>query len=282
MDDVLILGAGIFGTSAAYHLSKDGSRLSITVVDRHPFPAPDAGTDNASLGASCDINKIVRADYSVPFYMNLGHEAIEAWSSWKLISKFYHRTGWIAFGEEGSDLVDRVRKNFKECGKEDVTEDISLDEAKTKWNGVLQDMNTTEIKSAYFNPVAGWVRADKAVASMLDESITQSKGSVKYYQGEIAKMILNEDGNGLKGVQLADGKLLYAKKVLLATGAWTSKILSPVEDSLGFKGEERMESQVKACGVVAMHWQLEGEDMRKYDPMPVIIYGERGNPKSKS
>ena len=278
MADVLILGAGIFGTSTAYHLSKEDPNLSITIVDRHPYPFPNAGSSDAGLGASYDVNKIVRADYSIPFYMDLAHEAIEVWNTWDLIKGYYHRSGWIALGEKGSDLTERIRKNFRACGKEDVTADVKLDEVKNKWNGVLQDMSTEGIGSAYFNPGAGWAEADKAVAAILKECV--DLGRVKYCQGEIAEILFASNAQGVKGVKLVSGKILEAKKVVLATGAWTSKIMSPIEDQLGFKDNERVESQVKTAGVVAMHWQLSSDNKQRYDQMPVVIYGERGKLES--
>ena len=276
MEDFLILGAGIFGTSTAYYLSKQHPQSSITIIDRHPFPITAAGSIDAGLGASYDVNKIVRADYSVPFYMNLAHEAIDSWASWDLIKKFYHRSGWIALGAKDSDLGTRIRKNFKTCGREDVTSDVSLDEAKQRWNGVLGDMSTDGIGSAYFNPSAGWAEADKAVAALLSEAIESSEGRVKYQKGEVAKIVLNESNEGVKGVDLVDGTTVNARKVILATGAWTSKVMSPLEDQLGISEERRAESQVKAAGVVAMHWRLSTELEEKYGQMPVIIYGEQG------
>ena len=275
-EDFLILGAGIFGTSTAYYLSKRHPQSSITIVDRHPFPVPDAGTVDAGLGASYDVNKIVRADYSVPFYMDLAYEAIDTWASWDLIRKYYHRSGWIALGEKKSDLVERIRKNFRTSGREDVTRDLSLDEAKQRWNGVLKDMNTDEIGKAYFNPGAGWAEADKAIAAILEDTINNSNGHVKYQQGEIAEIALNENGKGIKGVRLSDGPTIKADKTILATGAWTSKIMSPVEDQLGLGDAERIESQIKGAGVAVMHWKLDKDQEQKYGQMPVIIYGERG------
>lgn len=56
-DSVLIVGAGVFGLSTAYHLLKrDYSR--VTVLDKSTvLPAPD--------GASVDINRIVRLDKKI-------------------------------------------------------------------------------------------------------------------------------------------------------------------------------------------------------------------------
>lgn len=52
---ILIIGAGVFGVSTAYHLLKRGYK-DITIVDRaNELPAPDA--------ASTDINKSTSLPY---------------------------------------------------------------------------------------------------------------------------------------------------------------------------------------------------------------------------
>lgn len=69
---VLIIGAGTFGTSTAFHLAqryKDPSR--ITIIDQCPSPP--------ALAAAIDINRIIRTDYASPLYMNLAFEAIHDW-----------------------------------------------------------------------------------------------------------------------------------------------------------------------------------------------------------
>lgn len=83
---ILIVGAGAFGTSTAFHLAINNQDLtSVTVLDRVPVPSPQA--------ASTDINKIVRADYSSAFYMDLAYDALGAWETWSPLKPYFHRTG---------------------------------------------------------------------------------------------------------------------------------------------------------------------------------------------
>ena len=240
----LIVGAGIFGTSTAYHLSKSVSPSTITVIDRHAFPAPAAASSFPPLGASHDTNKIVRADYSVPFYMSLGYEAISSWSTWDLIKPYYHRTGWVMLDEEGSTLAERIRQNFKESGHEDVTRDLDFEEVRSSWGGVLKDIDTSGLGSAYSNPGAGWAEADKAVAAILAEAVDSG---VQYHQGEVRELLFNDDHAGLKGVKLEDGTILMADRIVLATGAWSSQMMTTIEDKLQMEDAERLESQVLVC-----------------------------------
>ena len=75
---VLIVGAGELGAATAVSLSRSGKYGPITIIDRSPvLPAVDA--------ASCDINKMVRADYAGPVYAKLAKQAIDEWCKpeWK-------------------------------------------------------------------------------------------------------------------------------------------------------------------------------------------------------
>jgi sarcosine oxidase / L-pipecolate oxidase len=262
--EILIIGAGIFGTSTAYHLSTTyPNPSSITVLDRASCPSPNA--------ASSDINKIVRADYSSPFYMDLAYEAMDAWSSWPVLKPFYHRTGWIALDEKDSDLAERIRKNFKNSGRPDESEDISIEEVKSRWDGILKGIDTTDYSKAYLNPSAGWADASLAVEAMMHEAV--SKG-VRYETGEIQELV--SSGNCLEGVRTKEGKLYTAGKVLLATGAWTPSLMSPLEDVLGIKDDQRIEKQITAAGVCVAAFKLSPEEAEHYRKLPILIYGARG------
>ena len=272
---ILIVGAGIFGTSTAYHLSLNGKNSSnVTLLDRASFPAPPASDqDHHPLGASADINKIVRTDYSTSFYMSLAYEAIDAWSTWPVLKQFYHPTGWVMLDEKGSDLSQRIRRTFAENGREDQTKDMRFEEVRRAWGSVLEEADLEEFGSAYWNPGAGWAEADRAVGAMLQDAV--DKG-VRYLQGEVASLIPRENGHGIRGVKLADGTVIEADKVVLATGAWTSLLLSKLEDQLEMEESGRIEQQVKAAGVCVAHYTLNSDDMERFNKMPVIIYGSNG------
>ena len=273
---IVICGAGIFGTSTAYHLSLScPSPASVIVVDNNAFPPPPAASvDCPPLGASYDINKIVRADYSTPFYMGLGYEAIDAWSSSSLLKPFYHQTGWVMLDRKGSDLAERVRKNFRECGRKDPTSDKSLEDIREAWDGLLREAKLDDFGSAYWNPEAGWAEADKAIEAMLKEAI---KRGVQYVQGSVVELLLHESPmRGVRGVKLASGEVIEADKVVLATGAWTSQLMSKMEDRLNMEEKSRIEQQVRAAGVCVAHFKLNREEKKRYDRMPVIINGDDG------
>ncbi|GAB7348106.1 hypothetical protein MBLNU459_g6128t1 [Dothideomycetes sp. NU459] len=265
----LIIGAGVFGASTAYHLAKgaahaDGASPTITVLDRAPYPPSPA--------ASTDINKIVRADYSSRFYADLAYEAIDAWQTWPELRPFYHRTGWVMLDEAGSDLAERIRRVFRDRGH-DPTSDVPLSELGDRdlWSGVLAGTETRGIRGAYWNPEAGWCDAAHATAAVMEAAVA---AGVRYECGDVEALLLGEER--VRGVKTTDGRVRTADKVVLATGAWTSSLLTATEDELGMPDGDRVEKQAMAAGVCVAHYKMSAEEMHRLAQMPVVVYGEHG------
>jgi len=96
---IIIVGAGCFGLSTAYHLLKRGF-TNVTVLDRaETLPAKDA--------ASTDLNKgqikapdpqlltstcftVVRSSYPDDFYTSLAQDAVKAWKDEGEWGNHYH------------------------------------------------------------------------------------------------------------------------------------------------------------------------------------------------
>ena len=263
---ILIIGAGTFGTSTAFHLSrnyKDASK--ITVVDRAPSPPKPS--------ASIDISRIIRTDYPNHFYSNLAYEAWHAWF-WSLeLQKYFHMTGWVAMDEEGSQLGERVRKVLSERSY-DHTEDVTVEKMGERWES-LKGLNAQGFKNAYFNSEAGWCEANAATANFMDAAV---KKGVKRVTAEVAELVY-QDGR-ITGVRTSDDQLLQADKILLATGAWTSHLLSPIEDTLSIPSNDRVERQVTAVGQVSAYYTLSDDEAAKLADCnartPVLVYGNQG------
>jgi sarcosine oxidase / L-pipecolate oxidase len=261
---ILIVGAGAFGTSTAFHLAiNNQDPASVTVLDRAPVPSPRA--------ASTDINKIVRADYSSPFYMKLAYDALSAWETWLLLKPYFYRTGWVMLDEKTSDLAERIRRNFKTSGRPDTSRDISLEEVRTKWGGVFRDVDVTDFDKAYTNPSSGWADASLAVKAMMQDAV--SKG-VRFEVGEVTELLTS--GQGLEGVRTVDGRVYTANKILLATGAWTSWLMAPLEEALRIKYEDSIDRQICTTGVCTATFKLSAQEAEYYRQMPILIYGGRG------
>ena len=95
-ESALILGAGVFGLTAAVTLAKRGHRVS--VIDPGPIPHPHA--------ASNDISKAIRAEYGPDrLYTRLADDAIDGWLAWnnQFPQRVYEPTGVLILA--GSEMT---------------------------------------------------------------------------------------------------------------------------------------------------------------------------------
>lgn len=209
--------------------------------------------------------------------MALAHEAMDAWAGGNPLfqdADVYHQTGWVVMDEKGSDLAARIRANFGNSNREDVSVDLSEDDVRTSWNGLLSQAELSDYGSFYANPSAGWADAARAVELMAAEAM--KRGSVRYEVGEVERIILTPERNAVQGMQTKDGRVYTARKVLLATGAWTSLLMTGLEDELGLEDDDRVENQITAAGVCVAHVRLAPDETALYGELPVLIYGEKG------
>lgn len=265
---VLIIGGGTFGVSTAYHLAqtyKDPSR--VTLIDREPSPPSHA--------AAIDINRIVRADYPSTLYCNLANEAIHPWFWSNELGPCFHRVGWLMLDEHGSDLQDRIFSTLRGRGTH-IMQDVDLATISQgkRWE-VTKGTDTTGFARAYFNPDAGWVDAANATRRFLETAVRKG---VQRLVGDVRELLVDKSRGRLYGVLLADGKRLVADKVVLAAGAWTSALLSPVEDALRIPEEESIERQAQATAIVSAYYRVSDGDVARMTEceMPCIIFGRTG------
>ncbi|KAF2765496.1 FAD/NAD(P)-binding domain-containing protein [Teratosphaeria nubilosa] len=259
---VLVVGAGTFGTSTAYHLAqsyKDPSR--VTVVDRSPSPPKEA--------ASIDVNRIIRTDYTSSLYCQLANEAIQGWR-WNLdVQQYFHWTGWIVMDEDGSDFSAQVKRVFAERGSLAV-EDLALLELGDRW-AALKGTDIAGFSHAYFNGEAGWCNAHGATANVM--AVAEKRG-VNRITDQVTELLLDTNGSRVAGVRTAKGQCLTADKVVLAAGAWTSSLMSPIEDALHVSENDRVENQVQATGRVSAYYHVSQEETDRLTKIPIVRYGE--------
>ncbi|KAL4862334.1 FAD dependent oxidoreductase [Aspergillus spectabilis] len=252
---ILILGAGTFGTSTAYHLSLRGY-TDITIIARYPPPSIDA--------ASTDISKIIRSDYNEPLYARLGLEFITQWSENPLFKDLYHVSGWILSAKERS--VPFVKGSIETCSRLGVQglEVLSPEQIRGKFPFVTGELDGWNMN--VWNPTAGWVKADQALKRM---AAAAAGNGVKYVTGEregyIRNLLFSSEG-GKKtctGAITADGKVHTADIVILATGSWTPSLVD-------------MEGQLTAKGHSVAHIQLTPSETKHYAKLPIMDNLELG------
>ncbi|KAL4806609.1 FAD dependent oxidoreductase [Aspergillus unguis] len=247
--NILIIGAGTFGTSTAYHLSRRG--YNITVLDKHAAPSIDA--------ASTDISKIIRSDYNEPLYARLGIESIQAWSSWPLFKDLYHVPGWILSAANLS--VPFVKGSIETCKKLGVKglEILSTEEIRSRFPVVKGQLDGWNIN--VWNPTAGWAKAGEALKRMATAAMENGATYISGESGTVKELLFN--GEECTGAVAADGTVYKADLVVLAAGAWTPSLLN-------------VHGQLTAKGHSVAHIQLTPEERKYYSSFPIMDNLELG------
>ncbi|EXJ91986.1 hypothetical protein A1O3_00536 [Capronia epimyces CBS 606.96] len=264
---ILIVGAGAFGTSTAYHLAQRGY-TSIRVLDRYAPPSCEA--------ASTDISKVIRSDYNEPLYARLGVEAIEAWQTSELFQGLYHVPGWVLSAKQLS--VPFVRGSVETSAALGVRgiEELTPDQVRRRFPMVTGTLDGWNIN--VWNPTAGWANSGEALNRMARAA--QDKG-VEFISGDAGfcrRLIMSstnpkhaeEDGqreqlsqSRCTGVITHDGTTHLADVVVVAAGAWTPSLVD-------------VQAQLTAKGHAVAHIQLSRAERQRYADMPILDNLELG------
>ncbi|KAG5715025.1 L-pipecolate oxidase [Termitomyces sp. T112] len=253
-DKIVIVGAGCFGVSSAYHLLKRGF-TDVTILDRSPIlPAPDA--------ASNDINRIVRSSYSDVFYAKLAREAIVAWKNRSEWRDTYKESGVLVLGlTENEAYADKGYQN-----------DIALGATLTQVaDTVIRSAFPSKVptaafdsRSGYLNKEGGWADAGQGITIMIDTVVSLG---CKVLPGKSVRRITRNTGGKTNGVECEDGTFYEAATVIIASGSWTPSTFPDV--TFGHT------SGLSTGQCVAMI-QLSEEEAEIYKDIPVVLDFETG------
>lgn len=154
-----VIGAGIFGVTAALELRRRGEEVSLF----------DAGTIPNPLAESTDISKAVRMDYGADEdYVAQMEIALDGWREWNARWKapLFHETG-VTFltsdmkpGSFEHDSYTLLRKRGHPIERLD---EKTLADRFPAWRG-------SAMVDGYFNPRGGFVESGRVVARLAEEA----------------------------------------------------------------------------------------------------------------
>jgi len=238
--DVIVVGAGIVGSSTAYHLAASGA--SVTLIEQtHPAGGP-SGKSSALL----------HAFYLAPELSQLSIRGREILISLPEISgegPFVTLIGmmWVCGKENEADwsaAAERIRGEGSRM--ETLTPQAFADAAP----GFAPD----DVALALWEPEFGYADAFGATNALARAA--RARGAKVRQNTRVSRLV--REGDRVAGVELADGTRIEADTVVLAAGPWTRRLLATVGLDLPLHVERHpmavLDAKGKARDVMPFAW----------------------------
>jgi sarcosine oxidase len=208
--DVAVVGMGCLGSAAAYHLARKG--LAVVVFEQFEL--------GHVRGASHDTSRIIRTSYGKPAYVRLAQSAYRDWADFEAVSgeKLVTVTGGLVFcPAEGPYAAGDFASSLDLVGI--PYEFLDAVQVRSRWPqfAIPEDVETV------YTPDSGIVHASRSVAALQMQA--RAHGADIRDRTPVEQLRPGESGIV---VHTASGDV-RARKVVLATDAWTNRLLEPLD-----------------------------------------------------
>jgi len=258
---ILFVGTSLFSLSTTLSLLRRPlySQTKITLLDRSSFPSPDA--------SSVDSSRIIRADYSDPYYSALAASAQEIWrqnASHELGGQGrYSESGLCltcdtSYANDGAGYVRKSYENVKGLMQQ-AGDNTGVQELPSKAD-ISKQLGTGPGSGewGYINHRSGWADAEASLIWLRKEVESLSNGRVTFVTAEATSLIFSASGSSVLGANTSDGTQYHADLTILAAGAWSSKFLD-------------LRSQVHASGQCLLYVHVSDAEQERLKDLPVLL-----------
>ncbi|KAI2793176.1 hypothetical protein POX_b03226 [Penicillium oxalicum] len=250
--NILIVGGGVFGLSTALSLRERHPTAQITVVESAPIPNPH--------GSSVDTSRIVRADYASAAYSKLANAAIKQWRStaWGAEGRYTQNGLLLVYPGDGASAQAYARKSFANVRAIEGDNVIFLPSKKDVLDVVPAYGEDLDVAAGYVNWGSGW--SDAAAGVRYAKQRLDADGQVKFKRAEVDTLLYDYSGARprVSGVSLVGGETLEADLVILATGAWTGRLVD-------------MRGKAVATGQAIAYIKISDAEQKALEHLPTIL-----------
>lgn len=258
-------------------LSERRPTKQITLIEASPtIPNPH--------GSSVDTSRIIRADYSNPAYAKLAATALKKWrnTEWGRNGRYTENGLALVYAGKGSDSEKYTRQSYENVKKLLEEDGVPSDQVAQKVV-FLPDKPALEkivpryatgmnVQGGYLNRGSGWGDAEAGVR-FVKQKIDQ-RSNITVIHGEVERLLFAEQpgtvdtsstqprskvtGVVMKDTQSGTTSIVTADLVILATGAWTGKLVD-------------LRGIVEATGQVLAYINITDEEQAQLAHMPTIL-----------
>ncbi|KAF5726297.1 sarcosine oxidase-like [Tripterygium wilfordii] len=210
--DVIVVGAGVMGSSAAYQLSKRGQ--ATLLLEQFDFLH--------HRGSSHGESRTIRATYPEDYYYNMVMKSAKLWEEAQ--SEIGYRVYFNAQHFDMGPAQDlSLRAVIASCENHSIPHQV-LDRRQVadKFSGLI---DIPENWLGLSTELGGVINPTKAVSMF--QSLARKNGAVLRDNVEVEKIVKDEERGGI-WVVTANGGPFWGRKCVLTAGAWTTKLVKTV------------------------------------------------------
>ena len=208
MPQVVVVGAGVFGTWTAHHLVSAG--CGVTLVDAYGPANPRA--------SSSDQSRILRCGYGADeIYSAFARRSVDQWRALQERASvpIWHPCGVLLLADAGDPYAIATRHTLEHGGYAvEVLEPSGL-------RNRYPHLEASDVSMALLEPDCGVLMARRAVRALAAE-LEQS--GVRLMRG---KAVVAANSGRLRAIDLAGGGEITGDAFVFACGPWLPSVLAP-------------------------------------------------------
>jgi sarcosine oxidase len=208
MPQVVVVGAGVFGTWTAHHLAATG--YGVTLVDAYGPANPRA--------SSSDQSRILRCGYGADeIYSQLARRSLDAWRALEQRAgvSIWYPCGVLFLTAADEPYAIATRQTLERGGY--AVEVLDAPRLRDRY----PHLETGDISMGILEPECGALMARRAVRTLASELV---RSGVRLLRG---KAVVAQASGRLRSIDLAGGGGINGDAFVFACGPWLPSVLAP-------------------------------------------------------
>ncbi len=201
MPDVIVVGGGIIGLSAAWQLQQDGAE--VVVLD----PAPGTGASHAAAGMLAPIHE---AYWGESHILSLNLAASQAWPAFAdhlgVAAVDYRRNGMLMAAYDADD-----KAQLDNLGDLHEQEGLPVERLRSRECRTREPLLAPGVRGGVYSPLDHQVNPRRVVAELFDQVPTIPASATEVTRNQVVT---------------DDGRVMACQQVVVAAGAWTGRLLN--------------------------------------------------------
>ena len=216
---VIVVGAGVVGTSLAFHLARAGARVA--VFDKGDICA----------GMSARSGALIRMHYSFPAEAELTWKSLSYFVNWREMvggECGFTRTGFAVV--VGNENAAKLRANIAAMKRLGI--DTELVDPQTL-KEIDPAVNVDDVALAAYEPQSGY--ADPVATTRAFATASMQHHALFMLRTNVASVVTC--GGSATGIRDAAGRVAGADAVCIVAGPWSDALLAPLGVQIGIVRE---------------------------------------------